>query len=79
MVNESLTMNAFLSFLIGLSFSIMLCCANGLQENTPYWGQGTMDLEALPLKKLLEMKKEIRIKGKKSIIYSIYDYTYKNK
>jgi len=59
------------TLLIGLSFSL-ICYLNGLDEKKLYWGTETMDLEALPLEKLLKMKKELRIKGKKCIIYLNY-------
>lgn len=56
------------TLVIGLSFSL-ICYLNGHEENKPYWSKETMDLEALPLEKLLEMKKELRIKGKKCVKY----------
>ncbi|XP_027850923.1 uncharacterized protein LOC114130203 [Aphis gossypii] len=52
------------TLLIGLSFSL-ICYLNGLDEKKLYWGTETMDLEALPLEKLLKMKKELRIKDER--------------
>ncbi|XP_022168958.1 uncharacterized protein LOC111032808 [Myzus persicae] len=55
------------TLLIGLSFSL-ICYLNGHEEKKPhYWSKASMDLEALPLEKLLEMKKELRIKDEHSI------------
>ncbi|XP_025206364.1 uncharacterized protein LOC112602487 [Melanaphis sacchari] len=54
------------TLLIGLSFSL-ICYLNGLDEEKPYWGTGIMDLEALPLEKLLKMKKELQIKDERSV------------
>lgn len=60
------------TLLIGLSFSL-ICYLNGHEEKKPhYWSKASMDLEALPLEKLLEMKKELRIKGKKYVKYLNY-------
>jgi len=59
-----LTMMSMNTLLIGLSFSL-ISYLNGHEEKKPYWNKETVDLEALPLEKLLEMKKELRIKGKK--------------
>ncbi|XP_026814503.1 uncharacterized protein LOC113554735 [Rhopalosiphum maidis] len=53
------------TLLIGLSFSL-ICYLNGLDDKKTYWGTGTMDLEALPLEKLLKMKKELRIKNERA-------------
>lgn len=49
--------------LTGLIFSL-ICCLNGLQKENTYFDKEFMDLKALPLEKLLEMKKELQKKGK---------------
>ncbi|XP_060863028.1 uncharacterized protein LOC132939716 [Metopolophium dirhodum] len=54
------------TLVIGLSFSL-ICYLSGHEEKKPHWSKETMDLEALPLKKLLEMKKELRIKDERSV------------
>lgn len=54
------------TLVIALSFSL-ICYLNGHEDKKPYWNEETMDLEALPLEKLLEMKKELRMKGKKCV------------
>jgi hypothetical protein len=48
--------------LIALSFSL-ICYSNGTEEEN-ILNRKFMDLEALPLEKLLEMKKELRKKSK---------------
>jgi len=55
------------TLLIGLSFSL-ICYLDGHEERKPYWSKETTDLEAMPLEKLLEMKKELRIKGNKKCV-----------
>jgi len=47
----------------GYIFSL-ICYVNGLREENAHLDKGFVDLETLPLKKLLEMKKELRNKGK---------------
>lgn len=49
---------------LGISFSL-ICYLNGLREENTYLNKEPVDLEALPLEKLLEMKKELQKKGKK--------------
>lgn len=48
--------------LIALSFSL-ICYSNGTEKKN-ILNKKFMDLNALPLEKLLEMKKELRKKGK---------------
>jgi len=61
------------TLVIGLSFSL-ICYLSGHEEKKPHWSKEAMDLEALPLEKLLEMKKELRIKGKKCVKYTYLNY-----
>lgn len=49
--------------LIGISFSLIYSL-NGFEEENKYLQGESMDLEALPLDKLLEMKKGLRKNGK---------------
>lgn len=51
------------SFIIELCF-LLICYSNGLKEDNTYLNRESMDLETLPLEKLLEMKKELREKGR---------------
>lgn len=53
-------MNILITALI---FSLV-CYLNGFQKENVYLNKGFLDLETLPLEKLLEMKKELRKKGK---------------
>ncbi|VVC40156.1 Hypothetical protein CINCED_3A011710 [Cinara cedri] len=46
---------------VGISFSLV-CCLNGLKKENIFFNEEFMDLEALPLEKLLKMKQELRIK-----------------
>lgn len=57
---EAATMNIIL--LVGLSFSL-ICYLNGFEEGN-ILNRKSIDLEALPLEKLLKMKKELQKKGK---------------
>lgn len=65
-------MNIILSTAFVLS---LICYLNGLHDENAYLDKGFVDLETLPLKKLLEMKKELGKKGKLNIqiIYEIYE------
>lgn len=49
--------------LTGFIFSL-ICCLNGLEKENTYLDKEFMDLQALPLEKLLELKKELEKKGK---------------
>lgn len=55
-------LEAMNTLLIGLSFSL-ICYINGLEDEN-ILNRQSMYLEALPLEQLLEMKKELRKKGK---------------
>lgn len=55
--------NTMNSFIIWISFSL-ICYSNEFKEENTYVDKGLMDLETLPLEKLLEMKKELQKKGK---------------
>lgn len=57
--------------LLGLSLT-SICYLNGLEEENMFSDKVPMDLESLPLKKLLEMKKELRKKGIYIIFYNTY-------
>lgn len=48
---------------IGLCFSLV-CCLSGFKEENIFFDKEFVDLEALPLDKLLKMKQELRKKGK---------------
>lgn len=55
------------TLLLGIYFALV-CSLNGLQEENIYLDKEPVDLEVLPLKQLLEMKKELRKKGNKKLI-----------
>lgn len=50
--------------LLGLSLTSICSYLNGLEEDNFYLDKEPIDLESLPLEKLLEMKRELRKKGK---------------
>lgn len=49
--------------LLGIGFSL-ICSLNGFEETSTYLQGEPVDLEALPLDKLLEMKKGLRKQGR---------------
>lgn len=55
------------TLLLGIHFALV-CSLNGLQEENVYLDKEPVDLEVFPLKKLLEMKKELRKKGNKNLV-----------
>lgn len=59
-----------ITLLLGINFAL-ICSLNGLQEENTYLDKESIDLEVLPLEKLLEMKKELQEKGNKKLSFKI--------